>query len=527
MKVKTSFLILFNVLLFNIIYTLYPPNSFAENYAQMGLPNGAKTRIGKGEISDLLYSPNGDILAVVSSIGIWLYDTKYYQEISLLPIPKNRNRALAHRIQNTRFTVDGQTLISDTEEKLAILWDITTRESKVISLVNQASFSSDRQTLTIETENKTIDLWKGNKEIIEKSEKEYGEIDIIIVYSHDGKTSATAVDEYNIRIKDTQAQKLTKFHIKFPKFNYGQEIYLSPNGKTLATLNLDAPIRLWDVNIGRLKKTFVGHLVKKSHRPINTRYLLPAQVDSVTFSPDGNKLANGSSEGTILIWNTNSGKFIRKLTGQFGFIKSLSFSSDGKLLASGSDDGSILIWDTETEKHEFFLAERMNSISCVSFSRDDRMLIGGSVNGDIFLFDVEEGKHIKTFIGHIAEISHLMFSPDDNQLASAGWDGSVRLWDIETGKLVKTLSVPISIHFRGYWEEILFTQDGNLIAINSEFDFMHLWNVNTGEYERMLMGHASHLRSFSMSSDEQALASFSADGTVLVWDLSSITNFID
>ncbi len=290
---------------------------------------------------------------------------------------------------------------------------------------------------------------------------------------------------------------------------------------------MNSPIQLWDSNTGILKRTLGGHLVKYNPIRIQTRYNPSPQLDSIAFSPNGKILANGSLNGEVRLWDINNGKIIGKWTDQFGFIKSLSFSPDGKFLVSGSDDGSILAWNVETGKHQPFLAERIRDISCVSFSRDGSILVGGCVNGDIFLFDVETRNTLKTFSGHIAEISHLMFSPDDSQIASAGWDGSVRLWDIESGKQIMSLSAPISVHFWGYWQEILFTEDGNLFAINIDYsNFIHLWNVSSGEYVKMLIGHASHLRSFSVSADGQTLASFSADGTILLWDLNSIINAI-
>ena len=155
------------------------------------------------------------------------------------------------------------------------------------------------------------------------------------------------------------------------------------------------------------------------------------------------------------------------------------------------------------------------------------MLAGGNLKGDIHLFDVASRKLTKTFTGHTGEISYLIFSPDGSKIASSSWDGSTRLWDIETGELVKTLSAPASVHFNLSCRALLFTDDGNLLGINEEFDFIHIWNVNTGQYKQMLMGHASHLRSFSMSGDGKTLASSSADGTVMLWDLTSITNAID
>ena len=66
-----------------LISTLSLPKTFAEyeGYMQLGLPEGAKARLGKGWISETAYSaiayaPDGARLAVASSVGIWLYDVE-------------------------------------------------------------------------------------------------------------------------------------------------------------------------------------------------------------------------------------------------------------------------------------------------------------------------------------------------------------------------------------------------------------------------------------------------------------------
>ena len=155
------------------------------------------------------------------------------------------------------------------------------------------------------------------------------------------------------------------------------------------------------------------------------------------------------------------------------------------------------------------------------------MVVGGSLTGDIYLFDVASRKLTKTFTGHTAEISYLVFSPDSSKIASASWDGSTRLWDIETEELLKTLTASVTVHENYSCRALLFTEAGNLLAINHEYDFIHIWNVNTGQYKQMLMGHAFFIYSFSVSGDGQTLASYSADGTVLLWYLTSITKSTD
>ena len=57
-----------------------------QDYIQSNLPKGVTARFGKGTINDIQFSPDGSRLAVASSIGIWLYDMKTYQEVALHPI---------------------------------------------------------------------------------------------------------------------------------------------------------------------------------------------------------------------------------------------------------------------------------------------------------------------------------------------------------------------------------------------------------------------------------------------------------
>ena len=88
---KNQSILLLRVLILSIFLTVHLHSSFAQNYTQMNLPDGAKARLGIGRIQDLLYSPDGKVLAVASTIGIWLYDTETYQEIKLLPMPLNNS----------------------------------------------------------------------------------------------------------------------------------------------------------------------------------------------------------------------------------------------------------------------------------------------------------------------------------------------------------------------------------------------------------------------------------------------------
>ena len=65
----------------------------------------------------------------------------------------------------------------------------------------------------------------------------------------------------------------------------------------------------------------------------------------LAFSPDGNKLAIGDSNGTLKMWETGTGQEIHELSGHLSLISDLSFSPDGRFLASSSFDKQVKIWD--------------------------------------------------------------------------------------------------------------------------------------------------------------------------------------
>ena len=95
------------------------------------------------------------------------------------------------------------------------------------------------------------------------------------------------------------------------------------------------------------------------------------RVSSVSFSPDGQTLANGSwDDNTIVLWDVASRQEKDVLAGHTGRGLSVSFSPDGQTLASGSwDDNTIVLWDVETGQTRDVLAGHTDWVLSVSFSR--------------------------------------------------------------------------------------------------------------------------------------------------------------
>jgi WD40 repeat protein len=75
------------------------------------------------------------------------------------------------------------------------------------------------------------------------------------------------------------------------------------------------------------------------------------KTTSVAFSPNGRLLASGASCGTrITLWDLRSGKEVKTISAHLDGVSSVAFSPDGKTLASGSDNGTIKLWDVDSGK---------------------------------------------------------------------------------------------------------------------------------------------------------------------------------
>ncbi|OBQ21923.1 ribosome assembly protein 4, partial [Anabaena sp. AL93] len=172
---------------------------------------------------------------------------------------------------------------------------------------------------------------------------------------------------------------------------------------------------------------------------VNTLKGHEGYVRSVGFSPDGKKLASGSKDKTIKIWDVTTGKVLNTLKGHESEVWSVRFSPDGQQLASGSNDKTIKIWDVTTGKVLNTLKGHESEVISVGFSPDGKKLASGRNDKTIKIWNVTTGKLLNTLKGHESEVRSVGFSPDGKKLASGSKDKTIKIWDVTTGKVLNTL----------------------------------------------------------------------------------------
>ncbi|QRV76578.1 small nucleolar ribonucleoprotein complex subunit (Pwp2) [Ceratobasidium sp. AG-Ba] len=263
---------------------------------------------------------------------------------------------------------------------------------------------------------------------------------------------------------------------------------------------------------------FFGFWEMPSFTNIHTLSISQERISSVAINPSGEWLAFGATKlGQLLVWEWQSESYVLKQQGHYFDMNTLSFSQDGQTIATGGDDGKVKVWNTRSGFCFVTFTEHTSAVSTVEFAKQGQVLFTASLDGTVRAYDLVRYRNFRTFTSPSpVQFSSLAVDESGEVVAAGSLDSfEVFMWSVQTGKLLDVLT-----GHEGPVSALAFSPTGSQLASASWDKSIRVWSVFGRSRAVEPFQLSSEVLAIAFRPDGRELAATSLDGQVMFWDVA-------
>jgi len=398
-----------------------------------------------------------------------------------------------------------------------VLWDVPSRQLKFQQHMDRTgssvALSPDNAWLGFGSYSGEVLVYDIARSRLVASWKPHANSVVGVAFSPDSKLLASASTDGSVKLWDVNPPPNAKEGLPMRlTFDAHTSAVLSaafaPDGKTLYTGCLDQKVFVWDLQKGRKQDVWAN---------------LPASVQQLAVSPDGEAVAVALRNGTVEVRKRSDGSVLHTLprTENGGIVTKLSFARQKPLLATAGNDGAVRIWDFPACTLWTTVEPQLARAWSAELTADGERLLTSGGQGTARMIDIakkQELFELRVDAGIPETDSSLVasaWSRDRKVLATAHADGSIRLRDSQTGHTLKLIAAPVEI-----LPALALSPDGRRLVGAGEDRALYLWDLSGKEIgaPAALRGHTGRVTSLVFTSDGKSVFSASIDGSVRQWN---------